>query len=224
MRGYRVLTPKDAASARRMLLEIVDRAIEVLEDAAGVFRELEKINLEFAGHRLSWDDTPEGERLRRYELTCKRASSRMFELLLKIRSTAAELDIATVASLSRSVPIVTTHAIDQPVFFDEDDMTEPEEPLEEPSQAMDEPGPPIEADSAHENAPNEANLHEHQISIEHQDGHKEFRIDTPHLAPKPGGIGRNGKTKGDPVLERVLGGQKSTLLNLSPIFGAVGTG
>lgn len=61
MRGYRALTPKDAAAVRRVLLEIVDRAIEVLEDSASVFRELEKINFEFAGHRLSWDDTPEGE-------------------------------------------------------------------------------------------------------------------------------------------------------------------
>ena len=142
----------------------------------------------------------------------------------KIRGTATELDIATIASLSRSVPTVTAHAIDQPEFFDADDMIAPDESLEEIPPAMDEPGPPIEANLAGENAPNEPNLHEHAITSDLQDGRKEFRIDTPHIASKPGGIGRNGKAKGDPALERVLGGQKSSLLNLSPIFGATSTG
>ena len=49
--------------------------------------------------------------------------------------------------------------------------------------------------------------------------HKEFRIDTPHVDRKPGGIGITGKAKSHPVLERVLTGRNSTLLNLSPIFG-----
>ena len=113
MRGYDRMAPKDAAAARLMLLEIVDRATLELEDTAGVFRELEEINLRFAGHRLSWDDTPEGERLRRYGLTCKRTQSRMFDLLLKLRTTAGELDIATVASIRRSVPTVTNDGIDR---------------------------------------------------------------------------------------------------------------
>ena len=60
-------------AAREMLLEIVDRATVVLEDKADVYRELEQINLQTAGHRLSWDDTPEGERLRRYEMGAKRS-------------------------------------------------------------------------------------------------------------------------------------------------------
>jgi hypothetical protein len=77
MRGYDALAPKDAAAARQMLLDIVDRVTEELEDKAGVYRELAEINLQTAGHRLSWDDTPEGERLRRYELTCKRHWFRM---------------------------------------------------------------------------------------------------------------------------------------------------
>jgi hypothetical protein len=36
----------------------------------------------------------------RYELTCSRTLLRMFELLLKVRRTGEELDIATIASIS----------------------------------------------------------------------------------------------------------------------------
>ena len=37
--------------------------------------------------------------MRRYGLTCKRTWHRMFDLLLKIRATADELDIATASVL-----------------------------------------------------------------------------------------------------------------------------
>ena len=201
-----------------MLLEIVDRANEDLEDKGGVYRELEAIDLQYAGHRLSWDDTPEGERLRRYGLTCKRTKSRMFDLLLKIRSTAEELDIATVASIRRSVPTVTTDAIDQWGQFVEDDMTLPDEPVDEPVPPIEEPVPPIEANSVREVAPNEANSTVQPASPQHRDAAKEVRIDTPHVGRTAGGRGITGKETNHPVFERVMRGQK-TLMNLSPIFG-----
>ena len=218
MREYDRLAPKDAAAARLMLLEIVDRATEELEDKAGVFRELEEINLRFAGHRLSWDDTPEGERLRRYGLTCKRTRSRMFDLLLKLRTTADELDIATVASIRRSVPTVTTDAIDQWGQFVADDMTAPDEPALEPDPPIEEPVPPIEANSVPENAPNEPNSHVQATSPEHRDAAKEVRIDTPHVERTAGGRGITSKETNQPAFERVMRGRK-TLMNLSPIFG-----
>jgi hypothetical protein len=74
----------------------VNRAVTVLEDKAAVYRELDEINALTAGNLLSCDDTPEGERLRRFELTCQRAWLRMFELLLKFRRIGEELDFATV--------------------------------------------------------------------------------------------------------------------------------
>ncbi len=219
MREYDRLAPKDAAAARLMLLEIVDRATLELEDKAGVFRELEEINLQFAGHRLSWDDTPEGERLRRYGLTCRRTRSRMFDLLLKLRTTADELDIATVASIRRSVPTVTTDAIDQWGQFVADDMTLPDEPALEPDPAIEESVPPNEANPIPENAPNEPNSHVQATSPEHRDAVKEVRIDTPHVERKAHRTMITGKETIHPAIERVLGGGKSTIMNLSPIFG-----
>ena len=216
MREYDRLAPQDAAAARLMLLEIVDRATLELEDKAGVFRELEEINLQFAGHRLSWDDTPEGERLRRYGLTCSRTRSRMFDLLLKLRTTADQLDIATVASIRRSVPTVTTDAVDQWGQFD--DMTLPDEPALEPDPPIEAPVPPNEANSAAENAPNEPNSHVQATSPEHRDAAKEVRIDTPHVERKAHRTVTTGKETIHPAIERVMRGRK-TLMNLSPIFG-----
>jgi hypothetical protein len=218
MRGYDRLAPKDAAAARLMLLEIVDRATAELADKAGVFRELEEINLRFAGHRLSWDDTPEGERLRRYGLTCKRAWSRMFDLLLKIRATAGELDIATVASIRRSVPTVTTDAIDQLGQFVADDMTLPDQAVDEPDPPIEETVSPIEANPIPENAPNEPNSHVQATSPEHRDAAKEVRIDTPHVERTAGRRGITSKATNQPAFERMMRGRKS-MMNLSPIFG-----
>ncbi len=183
------------------------------------FRELEEINLRYADHRLSWDDTPEGERLRRYGLTCKRARHRMFDLLLKIRTTADELDIATIASIRRSVPTVTTDAIDQLGQFVADDITLPDEPVLEADPPVEKPVPPNEANSAAENAPNEPNSHVQATSPEHRDAVKEVRIDTPHVERKAHRTVITGKETIHPAIERVLGGGKSTLMNLSPLFG-----
>ena len=113
--NYGALAPKDAAAARQMLLEIVDRATERCKRRRRVFRELAELDADSAADRLSWDDTPEGERLRRYELTCKRTWFGLFDLLLKIRQKGGELDIATVA-VNRPLRADRHHGltIDQP--------------------------------------------------------------------------------------------------------------
>ena len=211
-RQYGALAPKAAAAARKTLLEIVDRTTERLREKAEVHRRLAELDAVSAADRLSWDDTPEGERLRRYELTCERTWMRMFDLLLKTRQKGADLDIATIASISRSVPTVTVGEIDQPAPTVADLIIPPDEP------ALD-PDPPNEAKSEPKNAPNEANLHAQAPSRGRGDGHKEVRIDTPHVERKPSGIGNTGKEKIHSVLERALGGRNAALMNLTPIFG-----
>jgi hypothetical protein len=211
-RDYAALAPENAVAAQQMLLDLIDQATQRLQEKAEVLRRLVELDAVSAADRLSWDDTPEGERLRRYELTCKRTWLRMFDLLLKTRQKGEELDIATIALVGRSVPTVTMGAIDQsaPTVADV---------ISPPAEAVIPPELPSEANLAKQNAPNEANSHVQAPRQELRDGHKEHRIDTPHLDRKPGGIGTAGKTKSHPVLDRVLAGQNSTLLNLAPIFG-----
>jgi hypothetical protein len=211
-RQYGALAPKDAASARQVLLEIVDRATARLREKAESFRQLAELDAVSAADRLSWDDTAEGERLRRYELTCDRTWYRTFDLLLKVRQKRGDLDFATIAAIDRSVTRHKTDTIDNPVPAVTSAVIPPEEPAKEPDR-------PNEANLPPENAPNEANSHAQAISDGRRVGQKEVRIDTPHLDRKPGGIGITDNAKSHPALERVLGGRNSNLMNLSPIFG-----
>ena len=144
------LAPKDAAAARRMLREIVERAIEPLQEKAEVLREVAEADAVSAVHALAWDDTDEGERLRRYEMMFERAWFRTFDLLFKIRRTGGELDLGTIDSLGRSPVFARMCAIERSAPFDPIVSMPPAEPAQEPDA-------PIEAKSEREKAPNEAN-------------------------------------------------------------------
>jgi hypothetical protein len=146
------------------------------------------------------------------ELTCNRTLLRTFELLLKIRRTGDELEIAAIGSLGRSVPSGTMAAIDRPASIVATVITPPAEPVNEPD-------PPIAANPIAEAAPIEANSDVQAPSSTRWDGHKELRIDTPHLDPNVARVGTTGKEKMHPALRRLQTGRESTLLNLSSIFG-----
>jgi hypothetical protein len=133
------------------LLDLVGRTTELLHQKADVFRGLAELDAAYAADRLLWDDTDEGERLRRYELTCNRTLLRMFELLLKVCRTGEELDIATIPSIGRSAPSSLIAAIDKSAPAVATVITPPVEPVNEPD-------PPIEANPVRENAPIEAIL------------------------------------------------------------------
>ena len=157
---------------------------------------------------------PRGRALRRYELTCKRTWHRIFDLLLKTRQKGEELDIATIASIRRSDPTVTTDVIHEWGQFVADEMTLPDEP----DPPIEEPVSPIEANPVSENAPNEPNSYVQATSPEHRDAAKEVRTDTPHVERTAGGRGITSKATKQPAFERMMRGRK-TLMNLSPIFG-----
>jgi hypothetical protein len=210
-RRYEAVAPKDAAAARQWLLELVDRNTERLRKKADALHELAQLDALSAADRLSWDDTPEGERLRRYELTCNRSLLRMFELLLKVRRTGDELDLGTIASIGRSLATSNIDANDRPAPSIASVTTPPPAPLNEPD-------PPNEANRVREIGPNEANSDVQAPSSTCRDGHKDFRIDTPHLDRNAGGFGTTGKETMHPALHRVLTGRQSTLLDLSGIF------
>ena len=198
--------------ARQALLDIVVQAVDRLQTIAEAHRKLAEINAPLIADQLAFETSVEGERLRRYELTCSRTWLRMFDLLLKARRAGEALDFATIASLDRFVPAGNIDAIDSPASAVTIVVTPAVEPVKEPD-------PPIEAKSEPENAPNEANSCVQAPSGEREDGHKAVRIDTPHVERKPVAVGITGKTKSHPVLEQVLGGRPATLMNLSPIFG-----
>jgi hypothetical protein len=212
-RNYDARGPEDAAAAREMLLQIIEKATEVLEEKADVFHERDEIDAGSASDRLSWDDTEEGERLRRYEMTCERTWYRLLDLLMKIRSTGQPLDLGT------SVPL---RRFNQPVNCGATAASELSVAIVDipPVEALQQPEPPIEAKSEPENAPNEPNSSVPAPSSERVEGHKAVRIDTPHRECKVSGGGIIGKPRFHPALvDRLETGRQSPLLNLSPIFG-----
>jgi hypothetical protein len=121
------------------------------------------------------------------------------------------LDVVTIASIGRSVLTGKVDANDRPAPSVAIVMTPP-------AGAVNEPDPPIEADPVRDIAPNETNPCVQALSSTHKDGHKDLRIDTPHLDRMAGGFGITGKEKVHPALHRVLTGRQSTLLDLSGIF------
>jgi hypothetical protein len=177
-----------------------------------VLSQIAELDAASAADRASWDDSPEGERLRRYEITCSRTWLRLFDLLVKTRRAGEELDFDTIASVERIAPArnVVANVSSAPT------ATNVVTPTAEP---VNEPDPPIEANPVRENAPNEANSHVHKSSTTCRDGHKEFRVDTSHLDRKGSRLGMTGKQTIHPAIHRMQTGRESTLLDLSAIFG-----
>jgi hypothetical protein len=89
-RGIHKLRPTDAAAARQVLFDIIDRATAQIAVKAEAHRVRAEINDSLATDRLLFDDSPEGERLRRFDLACGRGMARSLESLVKLRR-ASEL-------------------------------------------------------------------------------------------------------------------------------------
>jgi hypothetical protein len=205
-----------------------------LEAKADALRQIAEVDAEHAVDRLRWDDTPEGEKLRRYDLACKRLWLRLSEMLLRARQNGERLDIGMIQTIGRSAPTVVAMNADPAVSSDAIGMT----PTEEPANSADLPSEPNssgekapneansgggaapnEANSGGGEAPNEANLAGLAIRTAAFGSRRELRVDAPHLDRKPGAIGLNGKGSLLPDFEGILGGRKQSLLDLTPIFG-----
>ncbi len=99
-RGLDELTPKDPASGRQVLLGIVDQATQAIQIKADDHRRHAEVNAALLGDCLSFDDSQEGERLRRYELAATRGVARSLDTLLKLRRKGAQVDQAKPAEMS----------------------------------------------------------------------------------------------------------------------------
>ena len=84
-RGIQKLSPKDAAAARQALYAVIDRATAQIAAKSEGHRMRAEINDSLAADRLAFDDSPEAERLRRFDLACGRGLARSLDSLLKLR-------------------------------------------------------------------------------------------------------------------------------------------
>jgi hypothetical protein len=87
LEGRRVdqLRPQDPAAARATLRAIVEQAVIRLEAKLEVHEARAALEAADAVDRLSFDESPDGERLRRFQLAGQRALLRTADTLLKLR-------------------------------------------------------------------------------------------------------------------------------------------
>ncbi len=152
------LTPSDATKAREALLEIIERVTQRLTTRADAHRERARVMAALATDFLAFDDSPGGERLRRFELASGRGLSRSLDDLRKHRHSLVRGPLSVVSSASSVVsgPLSV-------VAFAAEAMTEaisPNEPTAAREVATIEPtaaceNVPNEPTAAHENATNE---------------------------------------------------------------------
>jgi hypothetical protein len=84
-RQVEALRPPDADAARQVLLGIVRRATWRLEELRGRYENRSVDDLAERADRLSFDTSPEGERLRRHALSTSRVLLRTLDAFVKIR-------------------------------------------------------------------------------------------------------------------------------------------
>jgi hypothetical protein len=101
-RGIEMLRPTDAAAARQARYALIDRAPAQIALKAEAHRARAEINDSLAADRLAFDDSPEGERLHRFDLACGRGLARSLYSLLKLRR-APELVDGSSSDLAGSV-------------------------------------------------------------------------------------------------------------------------
>ncbi len=104
------LQPHDQESARDTLRQIIHQAVTRIADKAEVHRQRAEVAARLAVHQLAFDDTDEGERLRRHEASCGRTLFRTLDMLARI-----QLGNASTEPTPPAKPDIPTRAVIQPV-------------------------------------------------------------------------------------------------------------
>ena len=153
-RGIEKLRPKDAAAARLALYAIIDRATAQIAAKAEVHRMRAEISDSLAADRLAFDDSPEAERLRRFDLACGRGLARSLDSLIKLRRApelvecpSSDISEPTSADGEAIESSASTNATIEPTVACENVTIEPTDPSENAT---------IEPTDAWENMTNEA--------------------------------------------------------------------
>ena len=84
-RWPRALDASDVTGARRVLFDLIDRNLERLEAKLEVYRGIGGEQAASTAGRLAFDQSPDGERLRRFELACQRRKQRCQDAFWKYR-------------------------------------------------------------------------------------------------------------------------------------------
>ena len=104
------LKPEDAAKAREALRRIIERAVERLTKKAETHRERARLLAAAAPDLLAFDDSPDGERLRRFDLASGRGLARSLAELRRHRREAKKVSGPLLSVVSDPLSVVSDTA------------------------------------------------------------------------------------------------------------------
>jgi hypothetical protein len=107
-----------------MLSRIVERATARLEKQAEAHRQWAQQDAKLAADRLSFDDSAEGERLRRYETTCGRSLYKAIDSIIKMRLVANDRDSRIPAEIQDESVTIAAIEVDPAFQFGGDSAAE----------------------------------------------------------------------------------------------------
>jgi hypothetical protein len=101
------LEPRTGSAARQALFDIVDRAVGQLQLRAETHRQRAEANAKMMPAVLAFDDSNEGERLRRYEASCSRILFRTLDAFAKMRKAKDKPEPVEPAGSNGFSPVTT---------------------------------------------------------------------------------------------------------------------
>jgi hypothetical protein len=99
------LRPNSVDLARDALYGIVDQAVERLKKIAEAYRTRDEANAKLTADLLGFDDSTEGERIRRYETACSRNLIRTLDAFDKRHRAEDDIDPVFPASIDEIAPV-----------------------------------------------------------------------------------------------------------------------
>ena len=131
-RGIEGIRPEDAAAAVQALLDVVERAMARITVKADAHHRRAEVDAGLAADCLSFDDSPAGERLRRYELASGRGVARSLSSLHNHRRS----DVSSLVSVvSGPLSVVEDGAIDEQSSPRSEPTTAQEDATNEPTDS-----------------------------------------------------------------------------------------
>ena len=114
------MQPQRDVEARQALFRIIAKAVERLETIAEAHRKLAEINAPLITDKLTFDTSVDGERIRRYEMSCSRTLLRTLAEFNKMHKASDEMDPVLPENCNGVRPVTTIEvepefAIDSPV-------------------------------------------------------------------------------------------------------------
>jgi hypothetical protein len=204
--------PDDTGAAKALLLEIVGESTRRLEALSTAHRERAEADAGQQAARLSFDDSKEGERLRRFQTSCGRSLHKALDALLKIRraSDKAQARAAELADTGASDPGVATRA--RTLFGEGDDPAPAEcDPLAGVASRLSEPENEPNPEAADHRNPRNEPIYE-RGSVKR--GGADSVIGSSRTSPFAVGFGRSGPSQ--PACGRSGCASRSHPLSLRP--------